>query len=313
VTAPGSGAETIPFLKTWVNLPMAIGFTVLYSKVRPPLHCRPPSPARCSGADLPAPLCLRAEPPRPAQAPELQAAACCPLVTRLSLLAGRSAEACASVLSSQAAACRPHDLGRPAAQLANILSTEQLFYACIIPFIMFFGAFAFIMYPLRDTIHPHGAPACIPPFVSFFGAPAFILNRLRKTTHPHACSAPAAQSVGRPQNRSLTGGPRPQRWRTGCTRARACASPGRSPSCATGASACSTSWRSSGARSSSPCCSGALPTRRALSPLAPAPAAPCRMRPDVLPSLRGRRARALPLPPAASGSLTKAKGILMNP
>ena len=35
VTAPGSGAETIPFLKTWVNLPMAIGFTVLYAKVPP--------------------------------------------------------------------------------------------------------------------------------------------------------------------------------------------------------------------------------------------------------------------------------------
>ena len=33
VTAPGSGAETIPFLKTWVNLPMAIGFTVIYAKV----------------------------------------------------------------------------------------------------------------------------------------------------------------------------------------------------------------------------------------------------------------------------------------
>jgi AAA family ATP:ADP antiporter len=33
VTAPGSGAEIIPFLKTWVNLPMAIGFTVLYTKV----------------------------------------------------------------------------------------------------------------------------------------------------------------------------------------------------------------------------------------------------------------------------------------
>jgi AAA family ATP:ADP antiporter len=33
VTAPGSGAEIIPFLKTWVNLPMAIGFTVLYSVV----------------------------------------------------------------------------------------------------------------------------------------------------------------------------------------------------------------------------------------------------------------------------------------
>jgi len=32
VTAPGSGAEVIPFLKTWVNLPMAIGFTVRYAK-----------------------------------------------------------------------------------------------------------------------------------------------------------------------------------------------------------------------------------------------------------------------------------------
>lgn len=70
VTAPGSGAEVIPFLKTWVNLPMAIGFTVLYAK------------------------------------------------------------------------------------LANVLSTEGLFYACIIPFIVFFGSFAFLLYPLRDIIHP---------------------------------------------------------------------------------------------------------------------------------------------------------------
>eukprot|EP00898_Chlorokybus_atmophyticus_P001720 jgi/Chlat1/2549/Chrsp175S02404 len=70
VTAPGSGAETIPFLKTWVNLPMAIGFMVLYAK------------------------------------------------------------------------------------LANVLSTEMLFYACILPFVAFFGAFAFIMYPLREQLHP---------------------------------------------------------------------------------------------------------------------------------------------------------------
>lgn len=33
VTAPGSGAEIIPFLKTWVNLPMAVGFTIAYAKV----------------------------------------------------------------------------------------------------------------------------------------------------------------------------------------------------------------------------------------------------------------------------------------
>ena len=70
VTAPGSGAEIIPFLKTWVNLPMAIGFTVLYTK------------------------------------------------------------------------------------LANVLTSEQLFYTCILPFIAFFGAFAFALYPMRDVLHP---------------------------------------------------------------------------------------------------------------------------------------------------------------
>ena len=34
VTAPGSGAEIIPFLKTWVNLPAANVFTVGYAQVR---------------------------------------------------------------------------------------------------------------------------------------------------------------------------------------------------------------------------------------------------------------------------------------
>jgi AAA family ATP:ADP antiporter len=33
VTAPNSGAEIIPFLKTYVNLPAAIGFTLLYSRL----------------------------------------------------------------------------------------------------------------------------------------------------------------------------------------------------------------------------------------------------------------------------------------
>jgi ATP/ADP translocase len=33
VTAPGSGAEIIPFLKTYLNLPLAIGFTIIYTKV----------------------------------------------------------------------------------------------------------------------------------------------------------------------------------------------------------------------------------------------------------------------------------------
>lgn len=70
VTAKGSSAEIIPFLKTWVNLPMAIGFMLLYTK------------------------------------------------------------------------------------LSNVLSKRALFYTVIIPFILYFGAFGFVMYPLSNYIHP---------------------------------------------------------------------------------------------------------------------------------------------------------------
>lgn len=70
VTAKGSSAEIIPFLKTWVNLPMAIGFMIIYTK------------------------------------------------------------------------------------LSNVLSKRALFYSCILPFIAFFGAFAFVLYPLNNIIHP---------------------------------------------------------------------------------------------------------------------------------------------------------------
>eukprot|EP00252_Welwitschia_mirabilis_P019971 TRINITY_DN4779_c0_g2_i1.p1 TRINITY_DN4779_c0_g2~~TRINITY_DN4779_c0_g2_i1.p1 ORF type:complete len:716 (+),score=134.87 TRINITY_DN4779_c0_g2_i1:578-2725(+) len=70
VTAKGSSAEIIPFLKTWLNLPMAIGFTVIYT------------------------------------------------------------------------------------ELSNVLSSEALFYSCLFPFVIFFGAFAFLLYPLQDILHP---------------------------------------------------------------------------------------------------------------------------------------------------------------
>ena len=70
VTAKGSSAEIIPFLKTWVNLPMAVGFMLLYTK------------------------------------------------------------------------------------LANVLSKQALFYTVIVPFIAFFGAFGFVLYPLSNYIHP---------------------------------------------------------------------------------------------------------------------------------------------------------------
>ncbi|OIW11913.1 hypothetical protein TanjilG_18186 [Lupinus angustifolius] len=70
ITARGSSAEIIPFLKTWVNLPMAIGFMLLYTK------------------------------------------------------------------------------------LSNVLSKQALFYSVILPFIAFFGAFGFVLYPLSSYIHP---------------------------------------------------------------------------------------------------------------------------------------------------------------
>ncbi|KAF1869874.1 hypothetical protein Lal_00017451 [Lupinus albus] len=70
ITAKGSSAEIIPFLKTWVNLPMAIGFMLLYTK------------------------------------------------------------------------------------LSNVLSKQALFYSVILPFIAFFGAFGFVLYPLSSYIHP---------------------------------------------------------------------------------------------------------------------------------------------------------------
>lgn len=65
-----AGAEIIPFLKTYCNLPGAILFTIVYSK------------------------------------------------------------------------------------LSNLMSRENLFYACIIPFVIFFFAFAFLMYPNLATLHP---------------------------------------------------------------------------------------------------------------------------------------------------------------
>jgi len=71
VTAKKSGAEVIPFIKTYVNLPAAIGFTALYSK-----------------------LCDRME-------------------------------------------------------------QRDVFYACTIPFLLFFLAFAFVIFPHVDRLHPH--------------------------------------------------------------------------------------------------------------------------------------------------------------
>lgn len=39
-------------------------------------------------------------------------------------------------------------------KLSNLLSPEKLFYTVLTPFLIFFGAFAFIIYPNRELIHP---------------------------------------------------------------------------------------------------------------------------------------------------------------
>ena len=71
VTAQSSGAEVIPFIKVWVLLPMAILFTVVFTK------------------------------------------------------------------------------------LSNRYSQEKVFYLTISFFLLFFAAFTFILYPMRDFLHPH--------------------------------------------------------------------------------------------------------------------------------------------------------------
>ena len=71
VTAPKSGAEVIPFIKTYVNLPAAIGFTAIYAK------------------------------------------------------------------------------------LCDKLEQKNVFYACTIPFLIFFGLFAWAIFPNTSWLHPH--------------------------------------------------------------------------------------------------------------------------------------------------------------
>jgi AAA family ATP:ADP antiporter len=39
-------------------------------------------------------------------------------------------------------------------KLADVLSKEALFYTVIFPFIAFFGVFGYVLYPMRDAIHP---------------------------------------------------------------------------------------------------------------------------------------------------------------
>lgn len=41
------------------------------------------------------------------------------------------------------------------AKLSNILSKENLFYAAIVPFLLFFALFVYVLYPNREALHPN--------------------------------------------------------------------------------------------------------------------------------------------------------------
>jgi ATP:ADP antiporter, AAA family len=47
------------------------------------------------------------------------------------------------------------------AKLSNVLSREGLFYATILPFVIFFGLFAYVMYPLRESLMPNESAAAL--------------------------------------------------------------------------------------------------------------------------------------------------------
>jgi len=92
VTAPGAGAEVIPFLKTYVQLPGAIIFTIIYSK------------------------------------------------------------------------------------LCNMMTADQVFYATLAPFVGFYSLFAFLLYPLRNTIHPHAFMANLAQGLPALAAPISLVR-----------------------------------------------------------------------------------------------------------------------------------------
>lgn len=93
ITAYKSGAEVIPFIKTYCNLPAAIGFTALYAN-----------------------MCDRME-------------------------------------------------------------LKNVFYACVIPFLIFFASFALFMYPARNIIHPHAmVDVLAAQLPAGFGAPLAIVR-----------------------------------------------------------------------------------------------------------------------------------------
>ena len=61
------------------------------------------------------------------------------------------------------------------AKMANVMSPRSLFYATLAPFVIFYLAFAFVLYPLKDYLHP--LSIVVPP-----GGMSFAVNLVRHWT-----------------------------------------------------------------------------------------------------------------------------------
>ena len=115
VTAPQSGAEVIPFLKTYVNLPAAIVRSFGWAVGRSDGHHLSLSPSLSPSPD--------SHPPTPL----------------FFLCFSASLQAFAGVY----------------AKMTDKMELKNVFYALVTPFLLFFAAFALFIYPNRAFMHPH--------------------------------------------------------------------------------------------------------------------------------------------------------------
>lgn len=61
--------------------------------------------------------------------------------------------------------------------MTDNMDAKNVFYACVIPFLLFFTSFAGVIYPNRAFLHPHGVvDALAARLPANFGAPLAIVR-----------------------------------------------------------------------------------------------------------------------------------------
>lgn len=63
------------------------------------------------------------------------------------------------------------------AKMTDSMESKNVFYACVVPFLIFFSLFAGAIYPARALIHPHALVDSLAAFLpANFGAPLSIIR-----------------------------------------------------------------------------------------------------------------------------------------